>query len=113
MILFFALATGCVAGPRAIDQKPLEARAGIVFMIHGIWPDGWWVPEAERAFREAGIETVPVDYTSGFVGFTFGFGTDPPTERMLALVRALEARHARTGCAAPLRYHAVGYSGGT
>jgi hypothetical protein len=106
-------AAGCAAPPRATSSAPLESRPGIVFLAHGIWPDGAWCTETERALRAARIEVVPVEYTSFIAGYIAGSGTDEPAERIAAFVAALEREHARTGCRAPLRYHAIAYSAGT
>jgi hypothetical protein len=95
--------------PTAADASP----ADIVFLIHGIWPDGSWCTEAATAFESAKIPVVPVTYSTFLVGFMFGFGTDEPADQLVSFVRDLEAEHAKTGCRAPVRYHAVAYSAGT
>ncbi len=116
-LVVLVAAAGCASPParaaRDPLEKPLEARGGAVVLLHGIWPDGRWYEEAEPAFRAAGLETVPVHYSTFLVGYMFGFGTDDPADRLARFVRAAEARHARLSCPAPLRWHTVGFSGGT
>lgn len=113
--LFLLGAAGCAGAgaPRARPLEPLASPAGFCFLVHGIWPDGVWIPAEEAALRRRGVEPIDVEYTTFLPGYALGYGTDRPAERLVAFVRALEARHAASGCAAPLRLHAVGFSGGT
>jgi hypothetical protein len=114
-VLFFILLSGCAGGPapRAHSFEPGRSAAGIVFIVHGIWPDGWWVEDLARALRARGLEPLPVEHTTFAWGVVLGYGTDGPAERIASFARKLEVRHRATGCTVPLRYEGVGYSGGT
>lgn len=120
MILLAALLllTGCAApGARSRLLEPILAPKGFAFLVPGIWPDATrtnlWVPAQARALERRGVAALPVDYTCFLPGYVLGHGTDRPAARIAAFVRALEAEHAATGCAAPLRLSAIGFSAGT
>ncbi len=108
------LLAGCSATRVPVDQ-PGTSPAGFVFLVHGIWPDNgdWWVDDAAAALHRYGIEGLPVPYRTFVGGYLFGYGTSPPADRVAQFAHALQRRHGKTGCAAPVRLHGVGYSAGT
>src|SRR5687767_6104628 len=80
-----AASAGCASTPAPRALKPRPPRADIVFLIHGIWPDGGWYADAAPAFESASVTAVPIDYTTFLPGFMFGFGTDRAAEQVVAL----------------------------
>jgi hypothetical protein len=116
-LLIAALAAGCATGPRTRPLEPVLGPAGFCLLCPGIEPDGvradFWIPGAVRALRARGVEPLPVDYACFLPGYVLGHGTDRPAEKLAAFGRALAAAHEASGCAAPVRLHGIGFSGGT
>ncbi len=110
-----AAAAGCAGDPgvRAHSIEPGRSPAGLVFIIHGVWPDGWWVEELARDLRARSVEPVPVAHTTFVWGALFGGDSDAVAERIEAFARAFEIRHRAAGCPARPRFSGIGYSGGT
>jgi hypothetical protein len=113
---FFALAvvfSGCASAAPRVRTSSTPPSPDVVFLIHGIWPDGSWCTDATTAFESAKFPVVNVEYTTFLAGFMFGFGTDDAADLLVSKIREIEAAHAKTRCTAALRYHAVAYSAGT
>lgn len=117
LALVLALAPGCAflgaPAPRSRPLEPAPSAAGFAFIVHGIWPDGYWVPDQALALRRHGVEPLPVEYTSFLAGYVLGHGTDRPAAKIVAFARALLARHGASGCPTPVRLHGIGFSAGT
>ncbi len=121
MGILAAILGGCAGySVRDEDLERIErgefAAGEVVFICHGMLKD-LGIPWDFRVRDEISAESparlaIVATYFSGPLGVWFNVGCRPPGRVIASLADAMEELHRSTGCSAPLRLRALGFSQG-